>query len=116
MELLITTSRVGSLVHLTLCGEIDVATAGEVRDAVLAALCRSAPATVVLDFRLVSFIDSTGIGVLVSCHRAASITGAELRLTNLAPFARRQLWASGLLGLFGLQAYAPEMMAQHDSR
>lgn len=94
--------RTDADVRLVLSGEIDVATVGQVRDAVIALLVREKPPAIVLDFENVSFIDSTGIGELVRCHRAAAVSGSTLTVENLAPFPRRQLWATGLLGLFGL--------------
>ncbi|WFE28448.1 STAS domain-containing protein [Solwaraspora sp. WMMD791] len=106
MDFVITKSFQGPTVRLALHGELDLATAGEVRDAVTAILARSTPARIVLDLKLVSFIDSTGIGSLVACHQAASVSGSRLELENLSGFARRQLWATGLLGLFGFPAGA----------
>ncbi|MEJ3746979.1 anti-sigma factor antagonist [Actinomycetes bacterium KLBMP 9797] len=103
----ITKRQTGSTVRLELRGEIDLATAGEVRDAVIAALARYDPSTVVLDLQQVSFIDSIGIGELVKCQRAATACGATLTLENLALFPRRQLWATGLLGLFGFTGAEP---------
>lgn len=94
----------GRTVRIAVHGEVDVATAAELRDVVLATLVKSRPTLIVLDFRLVSFIDSTGIGALVASHKAAAVTGAELRLENLSAFAHRQLWITGLLGLFGYPA------------
>ncbi|WP_213450248.1 STAS domain-containing protein [Rhizomonospora bruguierae] len=93
-----------STVRITVRGAVDVATAAELRDEILAVLARSRPRLIVLDFRSVSFIDSTGIGALVAGHKAATVTGAELRLENLSAFAHRQLWITGLLGLFGYPA------------
>jgi anti-sigma B factor antagonist len=94
----------GSTVRLELHGEIDVGTVGQVRGAVAASLARHAPSTLVLDFCHVSSIDSIGVGELVSCQRTAAARGATLMLENLAPFPHRQLWASGLLRLFGLSS------------
>jgi anti-sigma B factor antagonist len=98
----ITKQQNGSRVHLGLQGELDIATAGEVRDTVIATLARYTPSAIVLDLRLVTLIDSTAIGQLVTCHRAAAVCGVTLTLENLAPVPYRQLWATGLLGLFGL--------------
>jgi anti-sigma B factor antagonist len=94
--------RNGSIVRISLRGELDIATVGEVHDTIIAALAHDAPSAIVLDMRLVTFIDSTAIGQLVTCHRAAAVCGATLTLENLSPFPHRQLWATGLLGLFGL--------------
>ena len=104
MDFVITKSYQGPTVRLALHGELDLATSGEVRDAVTAILSRSTPDRIVLDLRHVSFIDSTGIGGLVACHQAAAVSGSRLDLDNLSAFARRQLWATGLLGLFGFPA------------
>jgi anti-sigma B factor antagonist len=98
----ITKQENGSTVRLGLHGELDIATAGELRDTIIATMARYAPSAIVLDLRLVTFIDSTAIGQLVTCQRAAAVCGATLTLENLAPLPRRQLWATGLLGLFGL--------------
>lgn len=107
MQLLIRQTESDAQVRITIEGEIDIATVGDVRDTVLAALARSRPRSVVLDLALVTFIDSTGIGELVACHKATTVSGAELVLENLTPFVHRQIWATGLLGLFGLASDAP---------
>ncbi|GAB3980759.1 STAS domain-containing protein [Plantactinospora veratri] len=98
----ITERQTDSGIRLLLAGEIDLATVGEIRDAIIDVLTRDNPSAIVLDLEDVSFIDSAGIGELVRCHQAAAVSGSVLRLENLAPFPRRQLWATGLLGLFGL--------------
>jgi anti-sigma B factor antagonist len=94
----------GSQVRFDLSGEIDIASARELRDAVTSSVAQRQRRLVIINFRDVSFIDSTGIGELVACHRATTITGAALRVEELPPFVRRQLWAAGLMGLFGFPA------------
>lgn len=94
-------------IRLAPFGEIDMASVGQVRDAIIAALAQEKPPAIVLDFKDVPLIDSTGMGELVRCHRAAAVSGTVLTLENLAPLPRRQLWATGLLGLFGLAAPQP---------
>jgi anti-sigma B factor antagonist len=103
----ITKHHSGSTVRFGLYGELDIATIGEARDAIMAALHEHALSAIVLDLQQVTFIDSTAIGQLVACHKAAAVCGATLILENVAPLPRRQLWATGLLGLFGLGAGAP---------
>ncbi|WP_234361377.1 STAS domain-containing protein [Plantactinospora sp. BB1] len=100
--ILITERQTDSGIRLLLAGEIDLATVGQIRDAIIDVLTRDNPSAIVLDLEGVSFIDSSGIGELVRCHQAAAVSGSVLTLENLAPFPRRQLWATGLLGLFGL--------------
>ncbi|MEV1142118.1 STAS domain-containing protein [Micromonospora sp. NPDC049799] len=101
MELSTDTIRTGSAVRIRLSGEMDVATNGLVHDAVLASLTSDSVRQVVLDLADLTFIDSSGMGTLVACQRAVDVRGGTLRLANLTPFVRRQLFAAGLLGLLG---------------
>jgi anti-sigma B factor antagonist len=39
---------------------------------------------VVIDMSAVEFVDSTGLGALVSCLKAASASGGDLRLCNIS--------------------------------
>jgi anti-anti-sigma factor len=105
MRLSIVTKRLaGDVEEIRLRGEIDVDTAGEVRDAVAGVLARSRPAEIHLNLRLVSFIDSVGISALVAGFQTAQVSGVKLLVTEPSKFVHRQLWVTGLLGLFG----APE--------
>jgi anti-anti-sigma factor len=101
---IITTKVAGDVVEIAPRGEIDVDTAGEVRDAVAAVLAQSRPAGIELNMRLVSFIDSVGISALVAGFQTAEVSGVKLVVTEPSRFVHRQLWVTGLLGLFG----APE--------
>jgi anti-sigma B factor antagonist len=101
---IVTTRLAGDVEEVRLRGEIDVDTAGEVRDAVAAVLAKTRPAQVNLNLRLVSFIDSVGISALVAGFQTAQVSGVKLVVTEPSRFVHRQLWVTGLLGLFG----APE--------
>jgi anti-anti-sigma factor len=85
-------------------GEIDVDTAFEVREAIAGVLAKSRPTRIELNMRLVSFIDSVGISALVAGFQTAEVSGVKLVVTEPSRFVHRQLWVTGLLGLFG----APE--------
>ncbi len=85
-------------------GEIDVDTAHEVREAVAAVLTKSRPRRIELNMRLVTFIDSVGISAMVAGFQTAEVSGVKLLVTEPSRFVHRQLWVTGLLGLFG----APE--------
>ncbi|SCF28079.1 STAS domain-containing protein [Micromonospora saelicesensis] len=101
MELTVDTMQTGAATRIRLGGEMDLATSGLVHDAVIAALASEAVRDVILDVADLTFIDSTGMGTLVACQRAVAVRGGALRLENLAPVVRRQLFAAGLLGLLG---------------
>lgn len=85
-------------------GEIDVDTAYEVKEAVAEVLAKHNPARIELNMRLVSFIDSVGISAMVAGFQTAEVSGVKLVVTEPSRFVHRQLWVTGLLGLFG----APE--------
>jgi anti-anti-sigma factor len=93
-------------------GEIDVDTAHEVREAVAATLARpqARPRRIDLNMRLVCFIDSVGISALVAGFQTAQVSGVKLVITEPSRFVHRQLWVTGLLGLFG----APMPTAQRE--
>ena len=102
MSLSITTSTLASgVVEIVPQGEIDVETAHEVREAVAAQLSHARPARIELNMRDVSFIDSVGISALVAAFQITSVGGVKLVVTKPSRFAHRQLWVTGLLGLFG---------------
>lgn len=101
----------GEIEEIRLRGEIDVDTAGEVRDAVAAVLTRSRPAQINLNLRLVSFIDSVGISALVAGFQTAQVSDVKLMVTEPSRFVHRQLWITGLLGLFG----APEPIIEGEA-
>jgi anti-sigma B factor antagonist len=69
----------GDAAHVLLSGEIDMLAAPAVRRAVDRAL--SGPASrVVINLDAVSFIDSTGLGAIITGYRAAERLGRGYRL------------------------------------
>jgi anti-sigma B factor antagonist len=62
-------------------GELDLATAPELEDKVLAAV-RAGDRAVVLDLRELTFMDSTGVRTIVAAHKAAEEAGTELRVVR----------------------------------
>lgn len=101
---IVTVRKLGGVIEISPCGEIDVDTAHEVREAVAAVINGSRPAEINLNMRLVSFIDSVGISALVASFQAAEVSNIRFVVTEPSRFVHRQLWVTGLLGLFG----APE--------
>jgi len=76
-------------------GEIDASTAHLVADAVTRALREGHP-RVLLDFASVTFIDSTGLGVLVKSHRAAAAAGSVFAVVHPTPQTRKLIRVLGL--------------------
>jgi anti-sigma B factor antagonist len=102
VTLSITTSALADgVVEISPAGEIDVENAYEIREAVAARLAEGMPGRIELNLQSVSFIDSVGISALVAAHQLAGVSGCRLVVTRPSRFAHRQLWVTGLLGLFG---------------
>ncbi len=111
MALSITTSALpAGVVEISPAGEIDVENAYEIKDAVASQLAAGRPQRIQLDMHGVTFIDSVGISALVAAFQLASVSGVKLVVTRPSRFAHRQLWVTGLLGLFG----APEPCSDCD--
>ena len=96
-----TSAPVGGVVEIQPRGEIDVDNAHEVREAVAAVLAAGRPRRIELDMHLVTFLDSVGISAMVAAFQLASVGGVRLVVTRPSRFVHRQLWVTGLLGLFG---------------
>ncbi|MET0416307.1 MAG: STAS domain-containing protein [Actinoplanes sp.] len=102
MTLSITTSTLaGDVVEVSPGGEIDVENAYEIREAVAGLLADGRPARIELNMQNVTFIDSVGISALVAAFQLAAVGEVKLIVTRPSKFAHRQLWVTGLLGLFG---------------
>jgi anti-sigma B factor antagonist len=83
--------------------EIDPASARDFRAEVDAALADGADAdgVVVLDFTDVTFIDSTGLSVLVDAHRTLVDQQRTLRVENARPTIVRVFSVTGLEQFLG---------------
>ncbi len=83
-------------------GEIDVATAPQLRTA-LTALVDGGARRINLDLAAVRFVDSSGLGVLVGTLRKLEDTnGGRLRVENVQDGVRKVFEITGLGPMFGL--------------
>ena len=81
------------VVTVVVTGEVDLDTAPAVRDELLRQLHQGA--TVHLDLGDVTFMDSSGLHVLLATTRRASLVGAELRLVRMSARVHRLLELTG---------------------
>ena len=84
----------GTIVKLS--GELDVASAPDLRERLLIILDRHAPSRFILDLSALSFIDSSGIAVLVNTERRARLLGCTLELAAPQAAVWRVLQVCGL--------------------
>jgi anti-anti-sigma factor len=85
-------------------GTLDAATVDALRTALLSTLHAERPVTMIVDLTYVTFMDSLGVGALVTGHNAARETGTRFVLRNPSEFVHRQLRVTGLTEMFGLPA------------
>jgi anti-sigma B factor antagonist len=74
----------------------------------LGTLQRQRPVVLIVDLTYVTFMDSQGIGTLVTGYNAARETGTRFVLRNPSEFVHSQLIVTGLADMFGLPPTAPE--------
>ena len=84
-----------------LSGELDVACTPVLREQLLAVLTPRA-SRLILDLSGISFCDASGLAVLVSTGRRATLLGGSLRLVAPSPAVALALRVSGLLRLFDI--------------
>lgn len=92
-------TRTGDEAVLVLTGEIDIATAGSLREAAQRAIAPPL-ARLVLDFAGVTFCDSQGLATLIAINKQAQAAGSRLLIINVGDFMDRLLDVTGLRAAF----------------
>ncbi|MEE0914078.1 MAG: STAS domain-containing protein [Ruminococcus sp.] len=80
-------------------GEIDHDSAAKIRTQIDGAAQSLKPKLLCLDFSGVSFMDSSGIGLVMGRYRRMQLLGGTLRVTNIPDSMYRIFAMSGLEGL-----------------
>jgi anti-sigma B factor antagonist len=96
--LVVRTFRVPMATLVTVAGEVDIATAPELRGHLLALPDRS----VVVDMSEVGLLSAAGLSVLLDLQDRLTRTGARVVLTNAAACVRRVLDLTGLDEIFAM--------------
>ncbi|MBO4937707.1 MAG: STAS domain-containing protein [Oscillospiraceae bacterium] len=81
---------------VALTGEIDHHCAKSYIQAIAAKIEAYAPATCVLDFQEVTFVDSSGIAVVINALRCMTRIGGQLLLTGIGNQPMRVFRTSGI--------------------
>jgi anti-sigma B factor antagonist len=100
------TTGVDGTLNVALLGEIDFSNSSAVVDTVGAAVTRAGGGAVCVDLSSVTFLDSSGVGVLVWAYRAATENGATYRVVHPNGNVYEQLRLTGLADLFDVEAPA----------
>lgn len=91
-----------------LSGEIDHHCAGPMRVEIDEKIEQYQPTTLVLDFSGVTFMDSSGIGLIMGRHRSMEEIGGELVILNPPPHIRRVMRISGMERIAHIQSEPTE--------
>ena len=79
-----------------LSGELDHHTARPLREQVDAAIERAVPRWLKLDFHGVTFMDSSGVGLVMGRYRLMKLLGGELRVVGASARVERMMRLAGL--------------------
>lgn len=97
------TSLNGGTLTVFLDGEIDHHSAPSVRNTVDEAVMTQSPSRLALDFSSVSFMDSSGIGLIMGRYKLMNGRGGVLEVHGLKPRDRRIVEMSGLKNLIEIR-------------
>ena len=113
MDLELSTRALGDRALVTVVGEVDLETASRLGDHTLAAL-RDVSPHLALDLSGVTFMDSTGLKVLLAVQRRADLAGGSLALVGPTRTVRRILTLTGLDQTFAVHDSVDELPAVSD--
>jgi anti-sigma B factor antagonist len=93
-ELPVTIRRERGVVIAEVTGDIDMSTVAGLWERLFALADSGQP--LIVDLNRVTFIDSTGLGVLVGVSRRAAVHGASVHAVCSQPQTRKLLWMTGV--------------------
>ena len=79
-----------------LSGELDHHIAPDIRSDIDSSCESVRPARLVLDFGGVTFMDSSGIGLIMGRYRCISLLGGRLEVVNIPPSLKKIFVISGI--------------------
>jgi anti-sigma B factor antagonist len=96
---------------VAVAGEVDMATAPDLHAALLDALVVHRPAVIDVDLSACTFLDCSGIRVLIAAHTTARAIGCQVRVRHPRRFVRLVLEVTGLLDMFTAPDDGPDDVA-----
>lgn len=95
-------SNKGSTLVVQITGELDHHSIEYIREKIDAEMMKSTTRNMVLDFSKVSFMDSSGIGVVMGRYKNIRNLNGNMALIHVSPQIRRILDMSGVLRLISV--------------
>jgi anti-anti-sigma factor len=93
----------GGAVELKLAGDLDMS-ATFVLEPVLDRRLADQPSELVLDLERVSFVDSSGLSLLVGTHERAASAGVDMAISGAGPDIQRVFHVAGLDGVLPVRS------------
>lgn len=93
----------GEVVTAYLSGELDHHTAKDMRESIDNAIELNMPSLLVLDFSGITFMDSSGIGLVMGRYRNLQKTGASLHISGASQSIYKVMKLSGIEKLAKLE-------------
>lgn len=94
--------------ELKVIGEIDAYTAPELKDLLLD-LTKQPGNTITIDFGETTYMDSTGIGVIVAAYKSSKVNHADMVVKGLTPRVKRLFDITGLSDIVRIEPAKEEI-------
>ena len=109
-------TRADGTLRVYLRGELGFANADRLRRSIDDAVRRVRPAHVLFDLSEVTFLDSSGMGMLLAVRRTADRNGGDCRVERGNELVLSRLDVAGLTHVFGLRTAARRLRRAADAR
>ena len=103
--------RYGDTVTVMLCGEIDHCSAEIIRDRIESAIRPAEIRHMCLDFKEVSFMDSSGIGLIIGRYKTMKGKNGTVSATGMKPPIERLFRMAGLHRIISIEPQNEEVNA-----
>lgn len=97
--MLLNTNVVDGNLIVRVKGELDLLTAETFRNLVERELNKGKAQNLILDMEQVSFIDSSGLGVILGRYRRIREEGGSMAIAGVKPHVKRILELAGIMGI-----------------
>jgi len=111
VDISISRTSAGEVPIVSVSGDVDVYSAPALKDKI-SELIGTGEQTVIVDLGKVTFLDSTGLGVLVEARTATAEAGGQLPLVCTQQRILKLFAITGLDGVFNIQPSVGDAVAQ----
>lgn len=103
MDLAVNWEDNGRQMDVRISGDLDATSSRDLKRTLEAQIEQNKPSTVVIDCTGLNYIDSTGLGVLVSAMKKVHEHGGRIHIVHLKPYLQKIFRVTGLTGIFEIE-------------